>query len=423
MANDISNLLGRFGANTNGYLEVENTVEYKDVPRKPVVKPVAPAVAAVAVNESASTPPAPEKPSAPSPSAPHVNVKHAVAERVEPVIEDLPPAAAAVVTPAPVARVEPAAPTVKKAAVHPVPDTPAADPAPTVSLRSLLNEVAQKREAQARSGHQDGSYTSMNAVPPGTPAQVIAVVSPKGGVGRTTIAAALAGSLKRKGRAIAIDLDCQNALQYHLGVSVSASASAETNANAGAANWNALLLDGASGTHVLPYGVIPEQDRAAFESGANADSHWLARQLSHMNLRADDVVVLDAPAGRGSRLDQILSVADQVVLVVTPDAGSFMALDHLAPLLDARGDCCYIVNQFDASRTFSQDMLEVLKRRIGTKLIGVIPLDHAISESLAYGVSSLVGGEQTPAKQQIEAIADTLKADAHASALAGGRAS
>ncbi|WP_441294732.1 ParA family protein, partial [Herbaspirillum sp. B65] len=47
--------------------------------------------------------------------------------------------------------------------------------------------------------------------PPSTPAHVIAVVSPKGGVGKTTLCSALACSLARHGRVIAVDLDPQNA--------------------------------------------------------------------------------------------------------------------------------------------------------------------------------------------------------------------
>jgi chromosome partitioning protein len=47
---------------------------------------------------------------------------------------------------------------------------------------------------------------------------VIAVISPKGGVGKTTVAVNLASTLAAGGRAVRlVDLDPQNALRLHLG--------------------------------------------------------------------------------------------------------------------------------------------------------------------------------------------------------------
>ena len=47
---------------------------------------------------------------------------------------------------------------------------------------------------------------------------VIAVVSAKGGVGKTTISANLAAAIALTGRPVlVVDLDPQNAMQWHLG--------------------------------------------------------------------------------------------------------------------------------------------------------------------------------------------------------------
>ncbi|WP_034294835.1 cellulose biosynthesis protein BcsQ [Herbaspirillum sp. RV1423] len=406
IASDISNLLGRFGANANGYLEVENTIEYKELPKTAVVIPVGPVNSPAGVNETEDSPPAAEKEtvSAP-PSVAAANSPHSAGERVEPVIVDLP------------ADTDGAAPSATATATAPDPVPP---PVFSSSLRSLLAEVALKRESQARAQNEETAlHTSLNVAQPLTPAQVIAIVSPKGGVGKTTICAALAGALHGKGRVIAIDLDPQNALQYHLGAGSDA-------APAGAAlteeRWSSLLRSGAAGTCVLSYEAISEEGPRALEQRIQKDRHWLSRQLGRMNLGADDVVILDTPAGRTPYLEQALDVADQVVVVVTPDAASFLALDHIGDLFDQHGDCSYVVNQFDASRTFCQDMLEVLKRRFGSKLIGVVPLDHAISEGLAYGVNTLMENRKSPAWHEIQAIGDVLKSESESHALAGIRA-
>ncbi|KAF1047127.1 MAG: hypothetical protein GAK35_00778 [Herbaspirillum frisingense] len=441
MANDISNLLGRFGANANGYLEVEHEIEYKELPKAPAVKPVAvavvPANARESVNEAEETPAvSPAEDALPSvvavaAGAPALADSPVVGERIEPVIEDLPElvkaTTAAAVAPAALAGpVTPAAQATEAALAAPaapaMQTAPAAAPAmPAVtasvhpipsSLRSLLSEAALEREARARD-EEAAHQVPINAVPTVTPAQVIAVVSPKGGVGKTTISAALAVALNPKGRVVAIDLDPQNALQYHLG------AAHQSDAGLVAASWSAALRDGATGTRVLPHGVLSEEERRALEQRMAGDSHWLAGQLARMNLHADDVVILDTPAGRTPYLEQALAAADQVAVVLTPDAGSFMALDHLASIFDERENCGFIVNQFDASRTFSQDMLAVLKRRFGARLIGVVSLDHAIGEALAYG-HTLAGNEQLPLWQEMRAIGVALTPDAKATVRAGG---
>jgi cellulose synthase operon protein YhjQ len=429
MGNDISNLLSKFGATVDGYLEIEAAINYKE----PVRKPKAPLVVAQSAAADVKAEPAPVV--AASAVVPLLDPPSlSSSQRIEPVIEPLTEPASEPVVEAPVVAAPAAVPVAPVARLAPSlsvqapvsspnpapvsqisPSAPHGAGVPTL-LRSMLGEAARQREALQRANH-DAAGQSGVAVPPTTPAQVIAVVSPKGGVGKTTLCSALACSLARHGRVIAIDLDPQNALQYHLGVSADAVAAA-----AAAADWRSGLAAGMAGTQVVSHTLVAGAGEAALAQQMAEDGQWLLRQLHALQLQADDVVLLDLPAGQTAYLDQALQAADQVLAVVTPDAGSFLALEHMRQVLHGRNNCRYVVNKYDASRSFSQDMLEVLKRWMGPRLAGVIALDHAISEGLAYGFNPLVKDGHSPAYEQLQGVSEVLRAAVAKAVATGARA-
>ena len=74
--------------------------------------------------------------------------------------------------------------------------------------------------------------------------KVIAVVSAKGGVGKTTLAANLASVLATSGRrVIALDLDPQNALRLHFGVPLD-SIDGLSRATLSGDAWQSIMFDG-----------------------------------------------------------------------------------------------------------------------------------------------------------------------------------
>jgi cellulose synthase operon protein YhjQ len=367
---DISNLFHRFGASADSYLEFDSHFDYKEkplalVPALPVPVPVP---ASVEID------------------APQVAIE--VSETI-PTVRTL--------------QVEAEQPVVNTAQVG-------------ASLRHLLAEVALARHAEAQARNEETLRQVLpNGRPAKTKARVIALVSPKGGVGKSTLASALTTALRLEGgQTLAIDLDPQNALQYHLGAEpdVEGMGSASLKGE----NWNSLLLAGSAGSLLLPYGSVTEDERRTLERYLENDRYWLARQLANMNLGENDVVILDTPPGRTVYLDQALSVADQVLVVVTADAACFVMLDPMERLLGecrASGQapqCNYVINQFDTSRAFCRDMHEVLKRRLGSKLLGVVALDHAVGEALAYGHNPLLEAESSQACQDMLMLSDRLKA-------------
>ncbi len=147
--------------------------------------------------------------------------------------------------------------------------------------------------------------------------KVVAIVSAKGGVGKTTLTANLATALSRSIAApvLAVDLDPQNALGLHLGMSPHElrGLSRSTLANQPLA---LACLPCTPTLHVLPYGALDEADRVTLEAAMDQDPHWLARHLASLDLPPDAVVFLDTPPGPSVYLRQALCTADVVVVVV-----------------------------------------------------------------------------------------------------------
>lgn len=220
-----------------------------------------------------------------------------------------------------------------------------------------------------------------------TQAKVIAIVSANGGVGKSTIAAGLAKTLRRPdGRTIAIDLDPQNALSSHLGITKQVSGLIQLKQQDAA--WEAHCVPGYGDSECLPFGIDEVTDHRLLKQLMLEDPDWLNQRLASMNLRENDTVILDTLSGATVYSQQALDAADLVLVVTVADATSYLALDNLAGWLEANRRCeqrhIYVLNRQDDSHAFSKDMAVLFRRRLGTELIGTIRLDHQFNESLAY---------------------------------------
>ncbi|MGV8916711.1 MAG: cellulose biosynthesis protein BcsQ [Pseudomonas sp.] len=289
----------------------------------------------------------------------------------------------------------------------PLPPTPLATEQ-KVPLRTLLQELAQQRQAQA--------LTTEHHQPPQQPivhAKVIAVVSTNGGVGKSTLASALAITLRRPdGQTIALDLDPQNALQLHLGVTSSVPGISQT--IIGEDSWLSICQSGFADTKLLAYGAAELNQRLSLEHTLESDPAWLGRQLQKMALSERDTVIIDTPSSSTVYVNQALEIADIVVVVILADAASYANLTHVDPLLApylAREKplfCTFVINQVDESRQLSLDMSHVLANRLGARLLGTVDQDDFIGESLAYERNPFAHLPPTRGCQNILDIAEAL---------------
>jgi chromosome partitioning protein len=223
--------------------------------------------------------------------------------------------------------------------------------------------------------------------------KVIAIASMKGGVGKTTTTANLAvvlASGRSAGKVFVIDLDPQNTLRLHFDGSLSDNEGICSHA-VRQLPLSGVLHESASGVTCLPYGAVSELERQAFEDMLEADPEWLLRQIASLNLPDDALLLIDTPPGSTPYLAQAFRCADFALLVVLADAASYLTLPAMegwvaeAEATHPALRFAYLLNQTDNGQALHRDLLDVLRLRLGDRLVPVsVHRDEAVPEAMAY---------------------------------------
>jgi cellulose synthase operon protein YhjQ len=231
--------------------------------------------------------------------------------------------------------------------------------------------------------------------------KIVAVISGKGGVGKSTLSANLGTTWQRQGKAVlVVDLDPQNALRNHLGLAFEPGAEGQI---AGIAELGEAEEDlrercqlSPAGVAVLPFGSVDETRRRAFERQLDSEPDWLAQRLADLQLSDGAVVILDTPPGPSVYLQQALTVANLALVVTLSDAASYATLPMIDNLIQTytaeRSEfmgALYVINQVDSSRQLNKDVTLIMRNILGKRLIGLIHRDQSIAEALAYNRSVL----------------------------------
>lgn len=243
--------------------------------------------------------------------------------------------------------------------------------------------------------------------------KVVVVVSAKGGVGRTTLAAALTSGLQRQGHpALALDLDPQDALRHQLAPGVNmAGVGATSLLNK---TWEALPVRGFAGCRMVAFGETDPVQQQSLNRWLGQDLEFLTKRLGGMKLSGRDTVIIDVPAGNSVYLSQAMSVADVVLVVVQADAASFRSLAQmdsvLAPYLaHAKSPYrFYVINQVDPAHRFSEDMVDVFKLRLGDAVLGTVQRDPSFIEAQAYGRDPLDPVSNSAGCQDLSSLCRSL---------------
>lgn len=245
---------------------------------------------------------------------------------------------------------------------------------------------------------------------------LLAFCSPKGGVGRTTLAANVAGALARTGqRVLALDLDSQNALRLSFGMPLIDPRGWADPALQDRPASDAVLSAGPN-LLLMPFGAGDAAGCREAMARACDDAGWLERTVAPF-VAQDFTVVLDLPAGQSSLLDQAMQLnataivslqASSACLPLLPsvEQGRFaVAADGTMPSL--------VLNMIDPRRRTIVDTAQLIQTRLGSRLIARIGHDDNFADALAYQRLVIDHAPASKAAFEIRALCAALTNAAH----------
>jgi cellulose synthase operon protein YhjQ len=239
---------------------------------------------------------------------------------------------------------------------------------------------------------------------------LVCLTSPKGGVGRTTLAATLGVALHRLGRqVVAVDLDRQNALRLNFELPEELPGIADE-IDSGR-DWSELAVETPAGIALIPFGAVSAAQALHVSAHAAQNQGWLGRRLQPLLEQRDLVVVADMPAGPTAFNLEIDPLADLHLLPLLADAMSLALLPKLqhGDLVFAAGEqkpiLGYVLNQVDPRRQLCRDVLALSRDVLGEALYGMVHQDEGVAEAAACQLTVLDYAPDSVASQEIRAIA------------------
>ena len=238
--------------------------------------------------------------------------------------------------------------------------------------------------------------------------QCIAVVSGKGGTGKTSFTAGVSAALAQSGKRV-LCLDCDVGLR-NLDLALGLSDRALMDFSDVAQNRCPLAAAVVEHPHLPGLFLLTAPVRSR---GRPATEEQMAKLLRDIRERFD-YCLLDAPAGLGMGFLLATAAADRCVVVTTTDASSLRDAQHTVMELErfGTGKLHLVVNRVRKKMLRSMHAtIDDAIDKAGLPLLGVVPEDDALPLSLNRGVPLLLSGSQSAAAYAYRNIAKRIQGE------------
>lgn len=220
---------------------------------------------------------------------------------------------------------------------------------------------------------------------------LLCLASPKGGVGKTTLAAnlahaVLAAEMWPGGRVLALDLDPQNTLRLHFGVPPGDGAGLAAVLHAWP-DWRAFARATHSGVALVPHGTTDLEHALWLQGAVGREPELLAGPLRAMLADPSVLVVADLPPGPSRALAVAAPWAALVAVVLRAEPVTAALLPEIAAGrflgLHDPGRVGVVLNGVDLADPLARAVAEAAARHLGPRLLGAVSHDPALPDALA----------------------------------------
>lgn len=224
---------------------------------------------------------------------------------------------------------------------------------------------------------------------------VLAVFSLAGGVGKTSIVAALGRALSSRGeRVLLVDTSTYGLLPFFFGARDQRPGQLRT--------FNPPVVSTESPIQLVtldPEGPAPGERNAEAQqldphSGRQPEQDWLLQEVARYS-RGSSRILVDLPTASGATTRRILRTAPVVLVPVVPDMSSVVSVSAIESFFRSSANYAgkpilpfYVLNQFDYSLPLHLDVREILREQIGDRLLPfALRRNPVVSEALAEGMT------------------------------------
>lgn len=241
-------------------------------------------------------------------------------------------------------------------------------------------------------------------------ARSIAVTSGKGGVGKTQLSANIALSLGKRGqKVLLLDADLGLAsLDLALGIHPHSDLLSVVR---GERKIDEILVEAPHGVMLVP--ACPGRYEMANLGTAEREK---VRAIMEELARRFDVLIIDTGAGIGANSVGFAALANEILLVTTPEPTALRDAYAMAKVLNKRAgvESIQLVANQVASEAGGLEVYErlqgIAERFLSLELsyLGCIPKDESVSRAVASGEPYVLGAPHCKAARALESIVERL---------------